>query len=109
MSLPCLAIVLAVTIGAPASPPTPKLPFDTAKVEELTGAKSVFDASEGVFKVSVPRSDLSVSVGGVKLSPPMGLTSWAAFKKVNRHTVVVGDLVLLQDQVNPVMSVAKRT
>jgi hypothetical protein len=106
MSLPCLAIVLAVTIGAAASSPTPKLPFDAAKLEEATGAKGVFDPSEGVFKVSVPRSDLSVSVGGVKLSPPMGLTSWAAFKKVMGHTVVMGDLVLLEDQVNPVMSVA---
>src|SRR5439155_10490203 len=83
-----------------------KAPFDTAKIEELTGAKGAFNEKEGVFKVSVPRSDLSVTAGGVKLTPPMGLTSWAAFKKAGNHVVVMGDTVLLEDQVNPVMSVA---
>jgi hypothetical protein len=62
--------------------------------------------AEGVFKVSVPRTDLSISVAGVKLTPPMGLTSWAAFKRVGNHTLVMGDMVMLEDQVNPVMSVA---
>jgi hypothetical protein len=59
-----------------------------------------------VFKVSVPRSDLAIKVAGVKLSPPMGLTSWAAFKKVGKQTVVMGDTVMLEDQVNPVMTTA---
>jgi hypothetical protein len=85
---------------------TPKAPFDTAKIEELTGAEGTLNEKEGVFKVSVPRGDLSVIAGGVKLTPPMGLTSWAAFKKAGKHTVVMGDIVLLEDQVNPVMSVA---
>src|SRR5438477_7305648 len=83
-----------------------KEPYDTAKIESLTGAKGTFSEKEGVFKVSMPRSDLSITAGGVKLTPPMGLTSWAAFKKVGKHTVVMGDTVLLEDQVNPVMSVA---
>jgi hypothetical protein len=47
-----------------------------------------------------------VTAAGVKLTPPMGLTSWASFKKAGGHTVVMGDTVLLEDQVNPVMSVA---
>jgi hypothetical protein len=64
------------------------------------------DASEQVFKVSLPRSDLSVTAGGVKLTPGMGLTSWASFKRVGDHTMVMGDQVLLEDQVNPVMSAA---
>ena len=80
--------------------------LDTAKIEKLTGATGKLDAKEGAFKVSVPRSDLSVTAAGVKLTPPMGLTSWAAFKKAGRHTVVMGDIVLLEDQVNPLMSVA---
>jgi hypothetical protein len=42
----------------------------------------------------------------VKLTPRLGLTAWAAFKQAGRHTMVMGDLVLLEDQVNPVMSVA---
>src|SRR5881392_1860726 len=64
------------------------------------------DAKEPVFKVSMPRSDLSVMAGGVKITPPMGLTCWAAFTKMGDHTMVMGDQVLLEDQVNPVMSVA---
>ncbi len=81
-------------------------PTSYARIEALTGAKGTSDTSEGVFKVSVPRSDLHVTVSGVKLTPPMGLTSWAAFKRVGHHIVVMGDLVLLEGQVNPVMSVA---
>lgn len=80
--------------------------LDTAKIEELTGAKGKLDEKEGAFKVSVPRSDLSVTAAGVRLTPPMGLTSWAAFERTGAHTMVMGDTVLLEDQVNPVMSVA---
>jgi hypothetical protein len=102
-----IAIAVVGLLAAPgvAAPPV-KAPFDTAKIEELTGAKGAFNQKEGVFKVSVPRSDLAVTAAGVKLTPPMGLTSWAAFKKAGKHTAVMGDIVLLEDQVNPVMSAA---
>src|SRR5436189_611922 len=40
------------------------------------------------------------------MTPHMGLTSWASFKHVGQHTVVMGDMVMLEDQVNPVMSAA---
>jgi hypothetical protein len=99
-----LASLIVASASARAAPA--KAPFDTAKIEELTGAKGAFNEKEGVFKVSVPRSDLLVIAGDVKLTPPMGLTTWAAFKKVGTHTVVMGDTVLLEDQVNPVMSAA---
>lgn len=80
--------------------------FDTAKIEQLAGAKGKFDDKEGVFKVSVPRTDLTVTVAGVKMTPPMGLTSWAAFTPAGDRVMVMGDMVLLEDQVSPVMSVA---
>jgi hypothetical protein len=80
--------------------------LDTAKIEQLTGGKGELNAQEGVFKVSVPRTDLAVTAAGVKMTPPMGLTSWAAFQQVSPQTMVMGDIVLLEDQVNPVMSVA---
>jgi len=80
--------------------------LDTAKIEQLTGAKGELNTQEGVFKVSVPRSDLAVTVAGVKMTPPLGLTSWAAFQPMGTQTMVMGDMVLLEDQVNPVMSVA---
>lgn len=98
--------VLALACASAALAGPPQAAFDTANIEELTGAKGSFNEAEGVFKVSVPRSDLSVMAAGVRLTPPMGLTSWAAFKRAGKHTIVMGDMVLLEDQVNPVMSVA---
>jgi hypothetical protein len=64
------------------------------------------DEKEGVFKVSLPRNDINVTAAGVKMTPPMGLTCWAAFMQMGDHAMVMGDQVLLEDQVNPVMSVA---
>src|SRR5215813_6058131 len=80
--------------------------LDAAKIEQLTGAKGELNEKEGVFKVNVPRTDLAVTTAGVKMTPPMGLTSWAAFQPMGAQTMVMGDMVLLEDQVNPVMSVA---
>ncbi len=77
-----------------------------ATIERLTGAKGQLNEKEGVFKVSVPRSDLNVTVAGVKMNPALGLTSWAAFMKAGDQTMVMGDMTLLEDQVNPVMDVA---
>ena len=80
--------------------------LDTAKIEQLTGAKGKMNEQEGVFKVSLPRADLKVTAAGVRMTPPLGLTCWAAFKNMGDHTMVMGDQVLLEDQINPVMSVA---
>jgi hypothetical protein len=80
--------------------------LDTAAIEQLTGAKGSLDAKEGVFKVSLPRNDLQVTAAGVRLTPPLGLTAWAAFTRAGKHAMVMGDIVLLEDQVNPVMSAA---
>ena len=98
----CAGVLVASSAFATSSMTT----SDTARIEELTGAKGSLNDKEGVFKVSVPRSDLAVVAAGVRLTPPMGLTSWAAFKRTGKSTVVMGDMVLLEDQVNPVMSVA---
>jgi hypothetical protein len=80
--------------------------LDTATIERLTGVKGELSEKEGVFKVSVPRTDLAVNVAGVKMTPPLGLTSWAAFQKAGEQAMVMGDMVLQEDQVNPVMSAA---
>jgi hypothetical protein len=80
--------------------------LDTARIEQLTGATGKMDEKEGAFKVSVPRTDLNVTAGHVKLTPPMGLTSWASFQRMGEQTMVMGDTVMTEDQVNPVMSVA---
>jgi hypothetical protein len=97
-----LAIIASLITGASRAAER----LDTAKIEQLTGAKGKMDEKEGVFKLSLPRNDINVTAAGVKMTPPMGLTCWAAFTRMGDHTMVMGDQVLLEDQVNPVMSVA---
>ncbi|NOV31395.1 DUF1259 domain-containing protein [Methylomonas sp. ZR1] len=80
--------------------------LDTAKIELLTGAKGKLDSAENVFRVAVPRSDLAVSVAGVKMTAATGFTSWASFTPTGDKTMVMGDMVLAEDQINPVMSTA---
>src|SRR4051812_42752558 len=81
--------------------------LDTNQIEQLTGLKGTLNREEGVFKVSVPRNDLKVSVDGRTMPPFLGLTSWAAFTEGKQEmAMVMGDMVLMQDEVNPVMSAA---
>ncbi len=81
--------------------------LDTAKIDAVTGLKGVWNEAEKVHKVSQPRSDLPVSIDGWTMPPFMGLTSWAAFTEGRAAEVMVaGDLVLFEDEVNPVMSAA---
>lgn len=56
-----------------------------------------------VYKVSFPRSDLHVSVHGLAIKPGLALGSWAAFLGSDDNAMVMGDLVLLEDELNPVM------
>jgi Domain of Unknown Function (DUF1259) len=56
-----------------------------------------------VYKLSFPRADLHVAVNGLAIKPGLALGSWAAFAGTDEKAMVMGDLVLLQDEVNPVM------
>ena len=88
----------------------PSLAFaalDPAKIETATGLKGTLSEAEGVFKVTAPRNDVKIAVDGWQMPPFMGLTSWAAFMPGKKApAMVMGDLVLFQDEVNPVMSAA---
>lgn len=81
--------------------------LDTAKIEQIIGLKGALNTNEGVFKVTLPRTDTKVSVDGWTMPSFMGLASWAAFTEQKADDVMVmGDTMLFQDEVNPVMSVA---
>ena len=69
----CVIALTALALAAAANRTLAQL--DIAQIEQLTGTKGKLDRKESVFKVSMPRSDLAVTVGGVKLTPPSGLTS----------------------------------
>lgn len=80
--------------------------LDHAMIEDLTGLKGTFNEDEKVFKVTYPRGDLGIVVDEWKIPAFMGLTTWAAFVDGKENeAMVMGDFVLLQDEVNPVMSI----
>src|SRR6267154_4437688 len=63
------------------------------------------DFKDGVLKVNIPRNDLSITVANVKTPTPFGFGGWVAMTKgTGGMDVMMGDLVLTQDEVNPVMS-----
>lgn len=79
--------------------------LDTKRIEELTGLRGTWHEAEGVFKVAAPRALPAVTVEGTALHPFLGLTTWVAFKKGTKaEAMIMGDLVLLEGEVNPVMS-----
>ncbi len=102
MSKPGLAfLVCAVLAQAGAAE------LDTAKIDSITGLQGKLNARQGVYKITQPRTDLKIKVDQWEMPPFMGLTSWAAFQAGKEdHAMLMGDLVLMQDEVNPVMSAA---
>jgi hypothetical protein len=93
---------IAGATGTRAAPPV----LDGARIESLTGARGQLDSASGVFKVSLARDDLAVRAPGARLTPALGLTSWAAFQPTDGGALVMGDLVLTAAQVTPVMDAA---
>jgi hypothetical protein len=79
--------------------------LDTNRIQQATGLKGAWSAAEGVFKVTAPRTDVPITVDGWKMPPFMGLTTWAGFIEGKKaEAMIAGDLVLFEDEVNPVMS-----
>ena len=75
---------------------------DWAKVAEALG-KSGTEMAGGVYRVGLPRTDLHVKLDGVDIKPTLALGSWLAFQGKGDTATVMGDLVLTEDEVNPVM------
>ena len=106
MQSPISKLVFALSFAAGVASSQDKK-LNTAQIDELTGLKGKLNEQENVYKVSSPRTDLKISVDQWEMPPFMGLTSWAAFTPgMKEGAMVMGDLVLMQDEVNPVMTVA---
>jgi hypothetical protein len=85
----------------------PSAAIDPAAVESATGLKP--EVTEGVVRVTFPRNDVKVEVDAWTMPPFMGLTSWAGFtpgKLPGVEAMVMGDLVLFEDEVSDAMSAA---
>jgi Domain of Unknown Function (DUF1259) len=91
--------VLALSLGSPALADE----ADWQEVEKALGISGSMEPGD-VYKVSLPRSDLEVTADGVPVKAAFALGSWLAFKKAGKDTMVMGDLVLTADEVNPVIS-----
>jgi hypothetical protein len=77
-------------------------PEEWKPVEEALGKAGSLQPGN-VFKIGLPRNDLAVTVRGVSINPVLALGSWVAFKKMGSEAVVMGDLVLTEAEVGPVM------
>lgn len=98
MKLQLATITLALLLSTAASAATSWTAVDAAM-----GRPGTVQAGD-VHRYSFPRSDLSVTLDGVKIKPALALSSWLAFHDMGNGTEVMGDLVLTQDEVNPVLS-----
>jgi Domain of Unknown Function (DUF1259) len=93
-----LAICAVTTIGSAANAQE----IDWKKVDEAIGRSAA--VSGDVHRYGFPRTDLTVTLDGVTIRPALALGGWTAFKPVHGGAMVMGDLVLLETEINPVMA-----
>jgi hypothetical protein len=99
------AVLVTTLLASPAfaQTPAPAMPAEYASVLQTLGKQG--DFKDGVLKVNIPRSDLKVSVEGVATPTPFGFGGWVAMTHGDHNMdVLMGDLVLTEAEVNPVMS-----
>src|SRR5437763_10512646 len=93
-----LALCALATIGSPAVAQS----IDWKKVDSALGKSAA--VSGDVHRYGFPRSDLQVTLDGVTIKPAFALGGWVAFKPMHGGAMIMGDLVLLETEVNPVMA-----
>ena len=96
-----IAVFVGVTALITAST-LPAAAMDWARVDEAIGKKGA-DQPGGIHKFGLPRSDLNVTVDGVAIKPSLALGSWLGFQPSGDGVMVMGDLVLLDTEISPVM------
>jgi hypothetical protein len=81
-------------------------PLDIATIERVTGKKG--KENHGEYKITIPQNDLNVEVDGFKIIPSMGLGAWAAFTPSAEGAMVMGDIILTENDLKPVQQEAIR-
>lgn len=74
--------------------------LDIPTIERVTGMKG--KENNGEYKITVPQNDLKVIVDSFKIIPAMGLGSWAAFTPISNGAIVMGDIIMTEDDLKPV-------
>ncbi len=97
-----LALLVSAATAPSARTQIPQTGGDWAAVEQALGRKGAPQPG-GVIKFGFPRGDLQVTVAGVTLKPAFALGSWVAFKRTGQDVMAMGDLVLTETEVGPVM------
>jgi hypothetical protein len=92
-------------VGAQPSTPVQANALDQKKLEAIFDRPG--EVKDDVFKIAFPRTDLRVTLDGIPLKASLALSSWAAFKPVGNEAVVLGDLVLKEEELRPVESKLK--
>jgi hypothetical protein len=82
---------------------TQPIPWNTQEIEQILNRKG--SINDNVFRITFPRTDLEVKVRETTIKPSLALTSWLAFKPVENHAMMMGDLVLLDKEVVPVTDI----
>ena len=100
------SLVVASTVLAPARDSGQDMPPEYKGV--LTTLGKTGDFKDGVLKVNIPRNDLKVTIDKRSAPTPFGVGGWVALTKGQGMDVMMGDLVLTEDEVNPVMSALLR-
>jgi hypothetical protein len=98
LKLSPLAVAASMTLALPALGADP----DWKAVDQAFGVAGV-PQPDGAHRYNFPRRDLHVTLDGVTVKPGLALGSWLAFKPTDTGVMVMGDLVLTGDEVNPVM------
>jgi len=101
-SNPLQLLFVAASIALGASSSASAASYDWSQVAKALG-RSGTEAPGGVYRVGLGRSDLKVTLDGVQIKPPLALGSYLAFQNMGKQGMVMGDLVLTGDEVNPVM------
>ena len=94
--------IAAIVIGAAVATSAFAADRDWADVGKALGKEGAVQPG-GVYRVGLPRTDMKVTLDGVTLKPGFALGGWLAFAPAGDQAMVMGDLVMTQDEINPVM------